>query len=336
VAGACSLEKPTGQDPREVPTVVEGPVDVYPTAEEDEGEAEQPGVRISTDEEGRLRLSTETMEMVADSIVLRGSQPAFTPREQDGPRIQIQERRSVPSQSRPEFTPREVEPRLLNRAEFIRAVEEAYPSMLRDAGIGGRVLLWVRVDENGAVTSVQLQETSGYSQIDEAAESVVRSARFSPALNRGVEVPVWIALPITMGTDGTAARRSRPAQIPPAPAGRPTERLAPAAGPLAAQPAFTPREVEPALRNRREFAQQMERAYPALLKAAGIGGRVLLWVFIDETGRVGNAQIQESSGYPQLDGAAEAVVRRAEFSPAMNRGQVVPVWIALPVTFQTN
>jgi protein TonB len=139
-----------------------------------------------------------------------------------------------------------------------------------------------------------------------------------------------------MGTDNAAARRSRPAQIPPAPAGRPAERLAPATGPLAAQPAFTPREVEPALRNRQEFAQQMERAYPALLKDAGIGGRVLLWVFIDETGRVGNAQIQESSGYQQLDAAAEAVVRRAEFSPAMNRGEVVPVWIALPVTFRTE
>jgi protein TonB len=118
-------------------------------------------------------------------------------------------------------------------------------------------------------------------------------------------------------------------ELPPPPTGRGVD--------ISEQPAFTPREVEPTLRNRTEFGRALERAYPPMLKDAGIGGRVLLWVFVNEQGQVANVKVQESSGYEQLDQAAEKVLREtAQFSPALNRDQKVPVWIALPVTFQTT
>lgn len=118
-------------------------------------------------------------------------------------------------------------------------------------------------------------------------------------------------------------------ELPPPPTGRGVD--------ISEQPAFTPREVEPNLRNRAAFGRALERAYPAALKDAGIGGTVLLWVFVTEDGSVGNVRVQNSSGYPQLDAAAERVMREtAEFSPALNRDQRVPVWIALPVTFQVQ
>lgn len=117
--------------------------------------------------------------------------------------------------------------------------------------------------------------------------------------------------------------------LPPPPTGRGVD--------LSSEPAFTPREVDPRLTNTTAFQRAMERAYPATLKDAGIGGRVLLWVFVTESGEVGNVRVYESSGYPQLDAAAEKVMREtATFSPAMNREQRVPVWVALPVTFQTT
>lgn len=118
-------------------------------------------------------------------------------------------------------------------------------------------------------------------------------------------------------------------ELPPPPSGQGVD--------LSEQPAFTPREVEPELSNRTEFARALERAYPAMLKDAGIGGRVLLWVFVTEQGTVGNVRVYESSGQPQLDAAAEKVMREAaKFRPALNREQRVPVWVALPVTFQTT
>jgi TonB family protein len=118
-------------------------------------------------------------------------------------------------------------------------------------------------------------------------------------------------------------------ELPPPPSGQGVD--------LSEQPAFTPREVEPELRNRTEFGRALERAYPSMLKDAGIGGTVLLWVFVTEQGTVGNVRIHQSSGQTQLDAAAEKVMREsAKFSPALNREQKVPVWVALPVTFQTT
>lgn len=106
---------------------------------------------------------------------------------------------------------------------------------------------------------------------------------------------------------------------------------------IADQPTFTPYEVRPELRNRNEYGQALQRQYPPMLRDAGIGGTVTLWVFIDESGSVQNTRIVQSSGYEQLDQVAESVMRQvAQFSPALNRDQRVPVWIQIPVTFQTQ
>jgi TonB family protein len=106
---------------------------------------------------------------------------------------------------------------------------------------------------------------------------------------------------------------------------------------VADQPTFTPFEVRPELRNRAQYGQALERRYPPMLKDAGIGGTVTLWVYIDEQGNVQNTRVVTSSGYDQLDRVAEDVMREvAQFSPALNRDQRVPVWIQIPVTFQTR
>lgn len=102
---------------------------------------------------------------------------------------------------------------------------------------------------------------------------------------------------------------------------------------ISEQPAYTPYEVKPEMRNRAEFARLLERNYPPMLKDAGIGGRTVLWVFIDEDGQVENTRVQESSGHEELDQAAMDVITQAQFSPALNRDQRVPVWIAIPVNW---
>ncbi|HLU26617.1 MAG TPA: energy transducer TonB [Longimicrobiales bacterium] len=102
---------------------------------------------------------------------------------------------------------------------------------------------------------------------------------------------------------------------------------------LADEPTFTPYTVAPELRNRSEVQRALERFYPPLLRDAGIGGRVLVWFFIDETGKVVNTRLRESSGYPALDEAALKVAEIMQFRPAVNRDRNVPVWVALPITF---
>lgn len=66
----------------------------------------------------------------------------------------------------------------------------------RDAGIGGSVRLWVYVDEQGIVRDAQVDVSSGFEALDEAARTVAHAMRFTPALNRDKATPVWISQPI--------------------------------------------------------------------------------------------------------------------------------------------
>ena len=90
------------------------------------------------------------------------------------------------------------------------------------------------------------------------------------------------------------------------------------------------------MRNRDEVARVLVSEYPPLLRDAGVGGRVEVWIRLDDQGAVQDAQVRQSSGQPSLDEAALRVARIIEFSPAMNRDQAVPVWVSIPITFQTR
>jgi protein TonB len=105
---------------------------------------------------------------------------------------------------------------------------------------------------------------------------------------------------------------------------------------LGENPVFTPYTVKPEIKNRRAAIRIVERYYPKLLKEAGIGGTVNVWVFIDAAGKVKNAQVQKSSGNQSLDDAALRAAQEFEFTPALNRDKRVPVWVAIPITFSVK
>jgi periplasmic protein TonB len=100
----------------------------------------------------------------------------------------------------PMFTPYTVSPRVLNRDEVTQMLVRTYPSILRDAGIGGAVNVWFLIDDDGAVIKTQIAETSGYAALDEAALKVADVMKFSPAMNRDKRVQVWVSLPIRFMT----------------------------------------------------------------------------------------------------------------------------------------
>jgi TonB family protein len=101
-------------------------------------------------------------------------------------------------------------------------------------------------------------------------------------------------------------------------------------------PSFTPYDFAPEVRNVDEVRQALTREYPVALRDAGIGGTVITWIFVDDQGAVGNVQLNQGSGFEQLDAAALNVARTFEFTAASNQGRNVPVWIAIPITFQTS
>jgi protein TonB len=96
----------------------------------------------------------------------------------------------------PTFTPYTVGPTLLNRDAVARAMVDSYPEALRRSGIGGIVRVYFFINKEGVVQDFRIHQSSGFPQLDEAALAVADVYRFSPAMNRDKEVPVWVSLPI--------------------------------------------------------------------------------------------------------------------------------------------
>lgn len=102
------------------------------------------------------------------------------------------------------------------------------------------------------------------------------------------------------------------------------------------RPILIPYDTPPVLLNVGEVLRVLEREYPPTLKDAGIEGRVELWIYLSEDGRVEGSEIKTSSGNPLLDEAARQVVPAMRFSPAKNRDRATAVWVSQWVTFRVN
>jgi TonB family protein len=97
----------------------------------------------------------------------------------------------------PVFTPMTVHPEIKNRREVQAALMREYPPMLRNAGVGGTVVVWFFISEDGTVLDSRVSNPSIHVQLNQAALAVADVFKFSPALDREKVVQVWIQLPIT-------------------------------------------------------------------------------------------------------------------------------------------
>ncbi|CAN5729283.1 hypothetical protein BH23GEM8_BH23GEM8_16010 [soil metagenome] len=251
----------------------------------------------------------------------------------------------------PRFTPYEQRPELLDRAAVAALFQAHYPPLLREAGIGGTATLWMYVDERGRVLNSITNVSSGHSDLDAAAHTIMRQIRFEPARNQGEPVAVWMMLPITFSApaaESAGAAPPPPPQSPVAISVAPRVEAAPAppvarsdtavsAGERSGEgPRFTPYDVKPELVDRQRVSQSLIERYPPMLREAGIGGTVVLWVFIDADGVVTDTRVVRSSGHDLLDEAAGLAMRDMAFTPARHRSEPVAVWIQLPITFSTR
>lgn len=82
------------------------------------------------------------------------------------------------------------------RHSFARQILEAYPPELRQARIGGSVLLVALVDTQGRVRETRIASSSGHRRMDDAAADVLRRARFEPAMAGDCRVPYLLRLPV--------------------------------------------------------------------------------------------------------------------------------------------
>jgi protein TonB len=111
-----------------------------------------------------------------------------------------------------------------------------------------------------------------------------------------------------------------------------TSERPPAPPPIATPaPAAVPRTA-PRSDTRRPLTQP---EYPPSSRRAGEAGTVILEVLVLENGRVGDARVKQSSGFPRLDEAAVREVKRSwRLVPGTENGKPVQMWGQFAVTFK--
>ena len=82
------------------------------------------------------------------------------------------------------------------RVAYLRNPAPAYPADSRRNREEGRILLRVLVNRDGRPETVQLQQSSGYPGLDQAALDAVQRWRFVPAQRGDTPVSAWVAVPV--------------------------------------------------------------------------------------------------------------------------------------------
>ncbi|WP_369927542.1 energy transducer TonB [Xanthomonas sp. NCPPB 2632] len=87
---------------------------------------------------------------------------------------------------------------------------------------------------------------------------------------------------------------------------------------------------------RAEVLRQATPMYPPQAVRQHHEGTVRLEVSIGTDGRVSEARVLESSGFPELDRSALLAIRSALYSPGRSNGRPVNSTVTVPITFSLN
>ncbi|MDP2881955.1 MAG: energy transducer TonB [Azonexus sp.] len=86
-------------------------------------------------------------------------------------------------------------------AAYLNNPEPKYPPLSRRLGEEGKVLLKVRVTVDGQPSAVDLEKTSSFERLDEAARQAVARWRFVPAKRGNEAIEATVIVPVVFRLD---------------------------------------------------------------------------------------------------------------------------------------
>ena len=181
-----------------------------------------------------------------------------------------------------------------------------YPASAAQHGKQGGVTLVLSISARGDVDAAHVVESSGTSDLDNAAvDWVVKQWKYQPAIRNGVATASTVRAQLVFRLSNAGSSGwGEPANA----ADRPPESIR---------------------------STHTAPPYPASAYARGIEGRVGLMLSISAAGDVGNARVINSSGSEELDNAAINWVRsRWKYKPAVRNGTAVPAETSVELLFK--
>ncbi|WP_206047211.1 energy transducer TonB, partial [Noviherbaspirillum denitrificans] len=85
--------------------------------------------------------------------------------------------------------------------EYLQPPQPEYPPASRRMGEEGKAVLRVLVNEKGRPERADVQTSSGFARLDEAARKAVMRALFKPFIEDGKAVPAYAIVPIRFQLD---------------------------------------------------------------------------------------------------------------------------------------
>jgi len=116
-------------------------------------------------------------------------------------------------------------------------------------------------------------------------------------------------------------------EAPPAAAQAPPEVVATPAPAPAPEPVIVPPRLEAS------YKGNPAPPYPGTSRRLGEAGTVLLRIFVNANGTVGDVRLARSSGFPRLDRSAAETVKRWRLIPARRGDEPFATWYTLPIEF---
>lgn len=201
---------------------------------------------------------------------------------------------------------------------LVSPLKPEYPQLAKLAGIEGTVYLKLLIDEKGKVEKAKVEQGIK-DMLDEAALSAAKNAEFSPAVLNNNPVKVWVILPVAFKL---SVEKSAEANVMRYDELEPTQ----------------PDEKEPGINEFikvEKFPEMVEAAkpeYPEAAKKAGIGGKAFVKVLVGKDGIPKKAVVIKSENEIFNQPAVDAAMK-SKFTPAINKGEKIAVWVVLPYRF---
>ncbi|MDO4232425.1 MAG: TonB family protein [Lautropia sp.] len=194
-----------------------------------------------------------------------------------------------------------------------------------------RMMLRMRINERGVPEKIEVEKSSGFPHLDQAAITAARSSRYSPYVRDGEPRRATLRVPIVI--EGGAAqhptpKNTRTPELSHLPHAINTQRQKAAQRPEshgASVPAEPDKEGKP-VRTRIEKST----ASAKLDQKA----RTMLRVLIDEQGVPVKIGIEKSSGFPRLDQAAIKAAQESRYTPHVQNGKPRHATLRVPIVFE--
>ncbi|NLI98782.1 energy transducer TonB [bacterium] len=171
-----------------------------------------------------------------------------------------------------------------------------YSDEARKSEREGTVIVEMLVDTDGKVIEKKIVESSGHTDLDNAALEAASGWSFSAPVSAGKNVRTKISVPFEFVTI-----------IP-----------------------YDELDVKP------EPLTQVKPSYPEDAKAGGHEGQALVQAILGKDGKPEETTLKQSSGFEELDNAALDAAARWTFKPAMKQGNAVKTSVVIPFSFKLD